>query len=156
MIKLSTLVLLLLASNFHLSAQESTEEYWKLISNVVSEGDFDGYAATYHPDAVLVNGISGRSYPISNALAGWKQGFEDTKSGKLKASVEFRFSEKFKSESTSLETGIFKYESQSGNDEQQVVYLHFQGLLVKKEGGWKLMMEYQISMATEEEWNGLE
>lgn len=55
------------------------DDYWAEVSRTVTEGDFEGYAALYHEDAVLVNGISGQSYPISDALAGWRQGFEDTK-----------------------------------------------------------------------------
>ena len=35
---------------------------WAEVSRTVVEGDFDGMAAVYHEDAVLVNSISGSSY----------------------------------------------------------------------------------------------
>ena len=75
--------------------KQELDAFWEEASRTVEEGDFEGYANTFHPDAILVNGISGNSYPISNALQGWKQGFDDTKAGEMKASVEFRFQNAF-------------------------------------------------------------
>lgn len=132
------------------------DDYWDEVSRTVTEGDFDGYAALYHEDAVLVNGITGRSYPIADALDGWRQGFEDTKAGRMTAEVEFRFSERIHGETTAHDSGIFRYSSQEEGVEARSSYVHFQGLLVKKDGEWKMTMEYQISAATEEEWDGLE
>lgn len=153
MLKLSTISLaFLLITNFNLSAQEGVDEAWDEISRTVAEGDFEGYAATYHPDAILVNGISETSYPIADALAGWKQGFIDTKAGIMTASVEFKFTQRLHSETTAFDTGIFKYVAQVEGGEPNVVLIHFQGLLTKASGVWKLMMENQISIATEEEW----
>lgn len=131
------------------------DAFWDEMSRTVAEGEFEEYAALYHEDAVLVNGISGESYPIADALDGWEQGFSDTKAGKMSASVEFRFSERLHSETTAYDTGIFNYTSQIEGQEPQPIYVHFQGLLVKKNGEWKLVMEYQESMASEEEWNKL-
>ena len=76
-------------------AQVTTEldAYWAELSRTVEEGDFEGYAELYHPDAVLVAGGSG-TYPIGRALAGWKQGFDDTREGRAKAGVEFRLTER--------------------------------------------------------------
>ncbi len=153
--------ILLTALSFSLLLTDSnpTEEvdaFWAEVSLTVSEGDFEGYSATYHPDAILVNGMSETSYPISQALAGWKQGFDDTKAGEMKAGVEFRFSERLHSETTAHDTGIFRYFWQPEGEEMQYILIHFQGLLTKASGEWKMMMEYQISQATEEEWKGLE
>lgn len=131
------------------------DDYWAEVSRTVSEGDFDGYAALYHEDAVLVNGITGRSYPIADALDGWQQGFEDTKAGRMTAGVEFRFSERIYGETTAHDTGIFRYSSQEEGGEARTSFVHFQGLLVKKNGEWKMTMEYQMSVATEEEWEAL-
>lgn len=131
------------------------DAFWGEMSRTVAEGEFEEYAALYHEDAVLVNGISGESYPIADALNGWKQGFVDTKAGKMSASVEFRFSNRLHNETTAHDTGIFQYTSQINGEEPQPIFVHFQGLLVKKEGKWKLVMEYQESMASEEEWNKL-
>ncbi len=133
--------------------------YWEAVSATISSGDFEGYAATYHGDAVLVNGMSGTTYPIAQALAGWKQGFDDTRDGKVDASVAFRFSKRLGDETTAHETGIFHYTAKppagvTGGPEAAEYFVHFQALLVKKDG-WKLVMEYQIAAATSEEWAAL-
>ena len=85
------------------------DAYWLEVGRTVAEGDFEGYSATYHPDAVLVSMASSNSYPIADALAGWKPGFDDTKAGKQSAGVELRFSQRLLSETTAHETGIFRY-----------------------------------------------
>ena len=131
------------------------DAYWTESSRSVREGDFEAYADSYHEDAVLVNGIRGTSYAISEALDGWKQGFDDTRDGKMSASVEFRFSERLISENTAHETGIFRYASQMEGEEESVALIHFQSLTVKKEGRWVMMMEYQIAAATDAEWEAL-
>lgn len=127
------------------------DAFWAELSRTVAEGDFEGYAATYHEDAILVSKLSGTSYPISQALDGWKQGFLDTKAGKMKASVEFRFTQRLSDETTAHETGIFHYAVVDGAGQSSGSFTHFEALLVNK-GGWKMMMEYQKSQATLEEW----
>ncbi len=149
-------LLLILSTNVYDNPTDEVDALWMEVSRTVAEGDFEGYAATYHQDAVLVDGISKTSYPIADALAGWKQGFENTKLGIMEASVEFRFIERLHSETTAHDTGIFKYSSQLDGEEPQVAYIHFEGLSTKSSGEWKLMMEYQVSIASLEQWNEIE
>ncbi len=131
------------------------DEYWEAVTRTVTEGDYEGYAALYHEDAVLVSNFSKTSVPIAKALAGWKQGFMDTKAGKMAAGVTFRFSQRYSDETTAHETGIFRYASTPAGGEENAQYIHFEGLLVKKDGGWVMLMEYQKSPATVEEWEAL-
>lgn len=149
---------LALAATAESAAQPGTDEldaYWAEVSRVVAEGDFEGYAATYHEDAVLVSLASNTSYPISEALAGWKQGFDDTAASRMTAGVEFRFSQRLNDETTAHETGIFRYHSTQQGEEEVAYRVHFQALLVKKDGDWKMLMEYQMEEATEAEWEAL-
>lgn len=130
------------------------DAFWKETSRTVKAGDFAGYAATFHEAATLVSGTSKTSHPIANALARWKQGFMDTKAGKIRASVEFRFSQRIGGETTAHETGIFLYTATDADGTPTKAYIHFEALLVKR-GSWKLMMEYQKSKATAEAWEKL-
>jgi len=139
------------------SAQSVTDELddlWAEVSRTVEEGDFEGYAAVYHPDAVVVFGASNMSLSIADALAGWKSGFEDTKAGKVTASVEFRFSKRLTSATTAHETGIFHYQALSA-DGTSGAMVHFTALSVKKDGQWLMVMENQKDLATQEEWDAL-
>ena len=131
------------------------DAYWAAVSQSVASGDFEAYSDTFHDDAVLVSGISQTSYPIADALAKWKSGFEDTKNGELKANVEFRFSQRIGDKTTAHETGIFLYSTTDQDGKSTTAYIHFESLLVKKDGKWLAMMEYQKSKATPEQWEAL-
>ncbi|MGB0578073.1 MAG: hypothetical protein ACPGVU_00095 [Limisphaerales bacterium] len=124
------------------------DAYWAEVSRSVKAGDFAGYRATCHPQGILVSGNSKTSYPLSKALARWKQGFDDTKAGKMKASVEFRFSQRWGDETTAHETGIFLYSSTNAEGKKSQDYIHLEALLTKTDSGWKILMEFQKSKAT--------
>lgn len=130
------------------------DAFWGEVARSVKEGDYDGYAATCHPEGVLVSGSVQTSYPLSRALARWKQGFMDTQSGKMKASVEFRFGLRVGDLTTAHETGIFRYASEV-DDEKQVALIHFEALLKRDADRWLILMENQKGPASEIEWAAL-
>jgi hypothetical protein len=127
------------------------DAYWTELSRTVAEGDFEGYSELYHPDAVLVMQGSG-SVPIGNALAAWKQGFDDTRDGNAVAGVEFRFTGRLHDATTAHESGIFRYTMEPGEGDAVVALVWFEALLVKKDGRWLMVMEYQKEPATDEDW----
>lgn len=129
--------------------------YWAEVSRTVGEGDFRGYAATCHPAGVLVSGKRERSYPLASALKSWKKEFDATKSGEMKASVDFRFRQRWGDDSTAHETGIFRYVSQIKGGEKTVAYIELEALLVKKEGRWKVLMEFQKDEKSKVDWDKL-
>jgi hypothetical protein len=133
-------------------------QYWSELSRTVREGDFEGYKATYHPDAVCVftTGKKKFSSPIEAQLATWKSGFVNAKAGKTKDNVEFRFSQRVGDATTAHETGIFYFTSldKDGKVLSQGA-VHFESLLVKRNGKWLAMMEYQKTKATQTEWDAL-
>lgn len=132
------------------------DAYWKVVSRAVNEGDFEAYRATCHPEGVLVSGNKRMSQPLSAALARWKQEFVDTKEGKMRASVAFRFSRRLGDATTAHETGIFRYESQRTGAAAVVEYVRFEALLVRRGNGWQILMENQQESASEEAWRALE
>ena len=127
------------------------DDYWTEVSRTIREGDFEAYAATFHQKAALVTGINDEAYPIGDALARWKKDFDDTSAGLRKSSVEFRFNKRLGDGRMAHESGIFHY-SYEIDGERDSYYIHFEALLIK-EDGWKMMMEYQKSRATKDEWD---
>jgi hypothetical protein len=130
------------------------DAYWAEVSRAVREGDFEGYRATCHEQGVLVSGSSQICQPLSEALARWKKDFTQTRSGEVKASVEFRFSQRLGDATTAHETGMFCYTSVDADGNRKVSYIHLEALLVKQ-GTWKIMMEHQKSKGTQHEWDAL-
>lgn len=154
------LLFIALASTLSISAEDlprlkELDAYWAEVSRTVKAGDFKGYQATCHPEGILVSGSSRKSYPLAQALARWKQGFDDTKAGKIKASVEFRFSQRWGDATTAHETGIFLYQATKADGTKSVDYIHLEALLTKKNGRWLIVMEFQKSKATKTEWDML-
>ena len=133
-------------------------QYWAELSRTVRQGDFEGYKATYHKDAVCVftTGKKKSTIPIDAQLELWKPGFIETKSGKTRNNVEFRFSQRVGNPTSAHETGMFYFTS-ADKDGKALSggMIHFESLLVKRNGAWLAMMEYQKSRATQEEWDAL-
>lgn len=150
-------ILLLAVGN--LWAQNTTiyelKNFWVEAERQVAEGDFEAYSRSFHPEAILVNGMNKTSVPIQDALDGWEAGFLDTKLGQMTASVSFRFSDYALGDSTAHFTGIFRYEWENSGQESQVVYIHLEALLTRSNGHWQMLMEYQKALATIEEWEVL-
>lgn len=141
-----------------LRLSEIDKTYWTEISRTVKEGDFEGYKATCHPNAVLVttSGKNKVSYPMTEALARWQQGFTNTKQGKQLDNVQFRFSQRIGDATTAHETGIFYFTSRDSQGKLlSEGYTHLEALLVKREGKWVCLMEYQKAKATQAEWEAL-
>lgn len=131
------------------------DAYWEEVSRSVNEGDFEAYEAGCHPGAVLVSGTKKVSYPLTQALARWKREFDDTKSGKMEASVDFRFAHRYGDATTAHESGVFLYTQKVDGAEPKPEYIGFEALLVKGDDGWKIMMEYQKQAVTVAEWDAL-
>jgi ketosteroid isomerase-like protein len=159
-----SLILIFAFSSFSVFAQNTKSDensrlnelnnYWSEVSRAVNEGDFEAYVNTCDTKGVLVEGIGKKAYPLSSALKRWEKEFVDTKSGIRKSSVEFRFSQRLGDGKAAHETGVFRYTfEQDGKKKSD--YINFEALLVK-DGTWKIMMEYQKSRATKEDWDKLE
>jgi hypothetical protein len=131
------------------------DAFWAAMSTYAREGDFEGMKSAYHSDAVIVNGIRVSSKPIAHAFARWEQGVNDTRDGKMEANVEFRFSQRLHDDTTAHETGIFYYTAKPIDGERTHDYIFFEALMVKQDGEWKMVMEYQKARATEADWDTL-
>ena len=135
------------------TVQTELDLMWDNMSKAVARGDIKAYRSMFHQDAVLVKGDTGSSYHIDKAFARWKQGFEDTKSGKIEANVTFRFSQRIHDKNTAHETGMYHYYSIDETGERKDYYVDLEALLVKKNDEWLVIMEFQKSSSTKAQWD---
>jgi len=161
---MKTILALALLFPFFLLANDAAPEsarliqldaYWTEVSRAVAAGDFAAYEATCHPEGVLVSGAKRTSSPLADALKRWKKDFDATKNDGMNASVEFRFSQRLGDPTTAHETGIFLYSATGADGKEIRDYIHFEALLLKRDGRWKIVMEYQKSEATRAEFEAL-
>lgn len=149
------LLILLLPLCARADVKKELDAYWLEVARAVKEGDFAAYKATCHPGAVLVSGSKKVSYPLSKALARWKKEFDDTQAGTRKSSASFRFEKRFHDATTAFESGILLYEFSTDGGDSGKEYIYLDALLVKEDGKWLIMMEYQKGPATKEDWEKL-
>lgn len=139
----------------HTTRLPELDAYWAEVSRSVREGDYQAYAATCHPEAVLISGLKQISQPLSTALSRWKKDFSDTRDGKVRGNVEFRFAKRIGDFTTAHETGVFRYTTLSDTAPPKYDYMNLDAILVKRDGSWKILIENQTGPATEDDWNKL-
>ena len=134
------------------------DRYWERLNNAVMEGDLEGFKSCFHEDAVIVfaSGKNKTTVPISKALEFWKESFKNTKEGKTKVKIEFRFSQRIVNKSTAHETGIFinTFTNNRSNESNRSI-IPFEMLLIKRDNKWYALMEYQKPYVTQKEWDAL-
>ncbi|MFH5806503.1 YybH family protein [Alienimonas sp. DA493] len=128
------------------------DAFWAEAARTVREGDFAGYAALYHPDAVFVSDAKGTVAPIAEQLEKWKPGFEETQAGEAVADVTFRFTQRLHGPTTAHETGLFRYVSHAPGATGEPAFVRFEALLVRGPDGWRWVMERQLEVASERDW----
>lgn len=131
------------------------DAYWAEVARAVGTGDFAAYQATCHPEGVLVSGSKKSTWPLADALQRRKKDFDDTRDGKRKSNVVFKFSQRMGDATTAHETGMFLYTATTADGKQTQDYIHLEALLVKRDGRWKILMEYQKSKGTRKEFEAL-
>jgi len=135
-------------------AQVTTEldVLWARVAQSVATGDPDLYLSTYHPDAIFVSARRGITRTVAEDVEANRATWNDTREGRARRSVEFRFTERLHSPTSAHEVGIFRYASTEADGSTRVVLIHFEAALVKKDGVWLQLLELQTLDATEAEW----
>ncbi len=132
------------------ASRDIDDQVWAVISRTVEEDDIQGMAAVYHPDAVLVSEKG--TVPIADQLGKWGRDMEAQKLAGTRASVQFTFDLRQDGLATAFQTGVFRYATQTQSEPEQVVYVRFESLLVKKDGKWLVVMERQLGLVDEADW----
>jgi ketosteroid isomerase-like protein len=135
-------------------AQVTTEldALWANVARSVATGDADLYLSTYHPDAIFVSTRRGITRTVAEDVEANRAAWNDTRDGRARRSVEFRFTERLNNATSAHEVGIFRYASTEADGTTRVALIHFEAALVKKDGVWLQLLELQTSDATAEEW----
>jgi len=137
----------------HAQVTAELDALWADVSRSVATGDPDLYLSTYHPDAIFVSARRGITRTVAEDVEANRAAWNDTREGRARRSVEFRFTERLNSATSAHEVGIFRYSSTEADGETRVALIHFEAALVKKDGVWLQLLELQTSDATEAEWD---
>ena len=134
-------------------SQKIDRDTWSVISQAVMNADIKSMASTYHPDAVVIS--NGDVTPIGDALESWAEGMKQAAADGSSARVSFRFASRQDNERSAFEIGIFKYTRVDSSGTETQMFMHFESVLVKKEGRWLFLLERQFDEANEAAWEAL-
>ena len=132
------------------------DRVWSELVLSVKKGDFSKYKTFYHEDAVLISQANQNTATIKDAFVRWEEGFRQTRSGKIKTNLEVRFKKRLADKKTFFEEGILKYWSTDSEGNENISFLEFEAVWIKKGKEWLMIMENQKSFLDEIEWNKLE
>ena len=135
------------------SAREIDRDIWSVFVATVAADDIVGMGRAYFPDAVLVSPKGTR--PIKETLEGWGRDMVAARARGDKATVEFRFSRRQDDSTTAFEAGIFKYTVIAKSGASTSKFYPFEELLVKTNGKWRVLMERQFDLVTQDAWEQL-
>jgi ketosteroid isomerase-like protein len=139
----------------HAQVTAELDSLWAEVAQSVATGDSDLYLSTYHPDAIFVSARRGITRTVAEDVEANSTAWADTREGRARRSVEFRFSERLNSQISAHEVGIFRYASTEADGSTRVVLIHFEAALVKRDEVWLQLLERQTSDATTAEWEAL-
>ena len=132
------------------------DRVWTELILSVKKGDFSRYKTFYHEDAVLISQANQTTATIKDAFVRWEEGFRQTRSGKIKTNLEVRFRKRLADKKTFFEEGMLKYWTTDSEGNDNISYLEFEVVWIKKGKEWLMIMENQKSLIDEIEWNKLE
>ena len=132
------------------------DRVWSELILSVKKGDFSKYKSFYHQDAVLISQTNQRTTTIKDAFIRWEEGFRQTQSGKIKTNLEVRFKKRLADKKTFFEEGMLKYWTTDSEGNDNISYLEFEAVWIKKDKEWLMIMENQKSFLDEIEWNKLD
>lgn len=136
----------------HAQVSAELDTLWARVAESVAAGDPDLYLSTYHPDAIFVSARRGITRTVAEDVEANRAAWDDTREGRARRSVEFRFTERLHGPTSAHEVGIFRYASTEADGSTRVALIHFEAALVKKDGVWLQLLELQTADATEAEW----
>ena len=132
------------------------DRVWTELILSVKKGDFSRYKTFYHEDAVLISQTNQTTTTIKDAFVRWEEGFRQTRSGKVKTNLEVRFKKRLADKKTLFEEGMLKYWTTDSEGNDNISYLEFEAVWIKRGKEWLMIMENQKSFLDEIEWNKLE
>ena len=102
---------------------------------------------------MLISQANQTTATIKDAFVRWEEGFRQTRLGKIKTNLEVKFKKRLAGKKTFYEEGMLKYWTTDSEGNDNISYLEFEAVWIKKGKEWLMIMENQKSFLDEIEWN---
>jgi hypothetical protein len=121
---------------------EINKDIWTPFSEAYASGDADKYLALHSKDFVRASKSGDNTTDLDGYSKSVLRSFNRNAINGSKATIEFRFFERFASSSTASERGIYKYTYYPLNGTPSSGYGKFHVVSRKEDGIWKILMDY--------------
>lgn len=135
------------------------DEYWTEVARTVAEGDLEGYWANFHPDAVGVGrDTSGtlRTRLIAEQYERSIAGTAEVRAGRVWRRIEFRLASRLHDSATAHVVGLSHFRRTAEGDPPVDRYDGVDSYLVRRNGRWVMLLNFQAGPATKAEWDALD
>ena len=121
---------------------EINRDIWIPFSEAYATGDADKYLALHSPDFVRASKNGDHTTDLHGYSRDVLRSFSRNSINGGKANIEFRFTERFASDISASERGIYKYTYTPPSSIPSSGYGKFHVVSRKENGVWKIFMDY--------------
>ncbi len=104
--------------------------------------DYSLMAEIHARDLIRIPANQKRILDYETYINGYKKSFKDAKEKKETRSISLRFFERIVNDSVATDRGVYKFSLNKNTPGERNYYGQFHVLLVKREGNWKILMDY--------------
>ena len=144
--QLSVLILCLFSSNLysqkHDIFKQINQDVWVRFYHAFDSLDHKISEEIHAKDVIRIPANQNLIIGYKSYMAGIQESFNHSKEKKETRSIELRFFERLANDSIASERGIYKFILNKSTDEERTYYGQFHVLLVKRDGKWKILMDY--------------
>lgn len=123
--------------------KDINSQIWSNFTKSFENLDYQLFESLHSNDLIRVNGGDYKSIRNKEAyLEDYKNRWENAS---LKQTITFRFLERISKNGMASERGVYKFTINPGSETQKLYYGKFHVILRKKEGLWKILIDYDFS-----------
>lgn len=147
--KITVLLLFTIISVSQVNAQsannlEAINEVWYQFYQAFATLDSQPMAEIHSKNLVRVSGGQ-RILDYETYINNYKEGFSQTRQDKGTNEISLRFFERINNDSVASERGVYQLIRNKGQQSEQTYYGQFHVIMIKEEGDWKILVDYDSS-----------
>ena len=125
--------------------KQINEEVYAKFYKAFDALDYSLMAEIHAKDLIRIPANQKRILDYETYINGYKKSFQEAKEKNETRSISLRFFERIVNDSIATDRGIYKFTLNINAPQERNFYGQFHVLLVKREGSWKIHMDYDSS-----------
>lgn len=115
---------------------------WVKFCQAFDSSDYESFNSIHSTEVMRISSDANRIMLSEDYMNANKEYFNNFKNNNIKCEISLRFFERMNNDSFASERGIYKFIFNKGTEKEQIYYGKFHALLVKENGVWRILMDY--------------